>query len=231
MHLFTKEDLESQWKQPSCCLMCSGCHPSPERHELRVLLMFCRVRTRMLSLAQTNMKQPTALLVKHNITVCILCHGLFLQVMKNFSGNNTAVYVRDGCFLSSVELWVRLCLLWKPDYINTQKFLPSRACAALNLVAIPKSADTMKRAALPSGSIWRLTTKCDIKTIRQSDPDQFFFLSLPFFNFSFGVPPCHSGKKPAISDTIWQRMERLLWTAPSLNSSICCGIWLFVVPH
>lgn len=33
MNLFTEGDPGSQRKQPPHCLMCSGCHPSPERRE------------------------------------------------------------------------------------------------------------------------------------------------------------------------------------------------------
>lgn len=86
--------------------------------------------------------------------------------------------------MSPLKAWLR----------QHPKFLPSRVCVVLNLVAIPKSADTMKRTALPSGSIWKLTTKCNIKTIRLSPQISFFFSLSPFFNFFFGVPLCHSGR-------------------------------------
>jgi len=54
-------------------------------------------------------------------------------------------------------------------------------------------------------------------------------VSLPS-TISLGAPLCRC-ERTTISDTIWRRTARLLWTPPSPNCSICCGICLFVVSH
>lgn len=102
---------------------------------------------------------------------------------------------------------------------STTNTLPSRVRAVLNLVAIPKSDDTMKRATLPLGSIW--STEPQNATSEPSDLHSRSFFSLPFpsFNFSFGVPPRRSRKKQQLVTPYgreWRgRFEQLpAWTPP-----------------
>lgn len=130
-------------------------------------------------------------------------------------------------FELSIDKLIPFVRLLKPDPINV--FLLSREDSVVKLATFHKSPDTMKCTVLPSGSIWKLlvTTQCNIKTIKTFAPLVGLCFS-PFNRLFWCTSICRS-EKTAISDTIWQRTARPLWTPPSLNSSICCGICLFVV--
>lgn len=90
-----KETLDhSGSSRQSRCLMCSGCHPSPERREASVLKMFRRARV----FTSANVQQPTARCwEKRDLSVRLQCHRVFLSAIRNFSWNDAAVRV----FLSS----------------------------------------------------------------------------------------------------------------------------------
>lgn len=165
--------------------------------------------------------------------------SLMLSVVETWNSSESEWKMTSHGFkwnqsiLSSRNLGSHLSELWSTSHGTCYCFWFEYSLAALSIFCSKNRSNPqvtrLKNKLRPSSGALRIHSMWHQKFC----PSLVFCFCL-FFIFPqsslFGLPLC-CGEKTPISDTIWQKMAKALWTPPSLNSSICWGIWLFVVSH